>query len=71
MARALLELQTSEVTAALQLKQPSPGHFTVSFTADRAPLDKITLMVVVGAGAMVGGGYELRVKDFVELERLR
>jgi hypothetical protein len=71
-----VELQMAEgekslVTAALQIKRPSPGHVVVSFAADRAQLDKITLMVVVGAGAAVGGGYELRVKDFVELEKLR
>ena len=71
-----VELQMTEgekslVTAALQMKLPSPGHIVVSFAADRAQLDKINLMVVVGAGAAVGGGYELRVKDFVELEKLR
>ena len=59
--------EKSLMTAALQMKQPSPGHVVVSFAADRAQLDKINLIVVVGSGALPGGGYELRVKDFVEL----
>ena len=69
-SRVELEIREAEeslVTAALQMKRPSPGHVVVSFVADRAHLEKTTLMVVVGSGQLSGGGYELRVKDFVDL----
>lgn len=55
------------VTAALQMKRPSPKQVIVSFTAARAHLDRIALMVVVGSGLMPGGAFELQVSDFVEL----
>ena len=67
----IVEGERSLLTAALQEKRPSPGHVVVSFAADRAQLDKITLTVVVGSGQLSGGGYELRLKDLVELEKLR
>jgi len=46
-----------------------PGHVLVVFTAARAQLDKVTLMVVVGDFGDVG--YELRVKDFVDLKKVK
>ena len=61
------EGEKSLVTATLREDRPRPGRVVVSFTADRAHLDKITLWVYV-ADMMPGGTiYELRVKDFVEL----
>ena len=58
------------VTAPLREDRSKPGHVVVSFTADRTRLDKTTLRVMVPGGA--GGTiYELRVKDFVELEKGR
>jgi hypothetical protein len=38
--------------------------------ANRAYLDKLSLMVVVGH-SMDMSGYELRLKDFVVLEKVR
>ena len=65
------EGEKSLVTAALREDRSRPGRVVVSFTADRAYLDKITLWVMV-ADMMPGGTiHELRVKDFVELEKLR
>ncbi len=65
------EGEKSLVTATLREDRPRPGHVVVSFSADRAYLDKITLWVMV-ADMMPGGTiYELRVKDFVELEKVR
>lgn len=52
--------------AALAEKHPKPGHVRVEFMANRAFLDKLVLTIVVGQGAMVGGAYELRVKDFID-----
>ena len=54
---------------AVQLHEDrsKPGQVVVSFTADRAHLDKITLRVtIVEAGR---GVYVLRIKDFVEPEK--
>ena len=56
--------------AALREKRSSSGGVVVNFMANRAYLDKITLSVVVGL-PMDMTGYELRVKDFVELEQVR
>ena len=55
--------------APLQSKRTSSGSVVVSFLANRAYLDKITLTVVVGS--LGDSGYELRVKDFVELKKAR
>jgi hypothetical protein len=64
----IMEGEKDLVTAALQEKRTKPGRIVVSFTVDRAQLDKSFLTVVVGQGAMAGGAYELRVKDFVALD---
>jgi hypothetical protein len=62
------EGEKSLVTATLREDRSRPGRVAVSFAADRAYVDKITLWVYV-ADMMPGGTiYELRVKDFVELE---
>jgi hypothetical protein len=56
------------VSTILREYHPKPGQVEVSFTADRAQLEAITLRVWVDQG--VGGViHELRMKDFVELER--
>jgi len=54
--------------APLRDKRSSSGSVIITFMASRAYLDRITLRVVVGP-AMGQSGYELRVKDFVELEK--
>ena len=58
------------VTAALREDRSKPGRVVVSFTADRAQLDKLTLWVMVPES---DGGtiYDLRVKDFIELKKDR
>jgi hypothetical protein len=59
------------VTTALREEHPKSGRIVVSFAADRAHLDKATLMMVVMDVPLGGSGYQIRVKDFVELEKLR
>ncbi len=55
--------------ASLKEEQSRPGRVVVGFAADRTNLDKIILRVVVGVPRdMVG--YDLRIKDFVDLEKL-
>ncbi len=51
---------------ALQEKHPKPGQVRVRFMASRDCIDSLVLTIVVGEGAMVGGAYELRVKEFVD-----
>jgi hypothetical protein len=62
----MTEGENALVTAALRLNRGSPGHLKVSFDADRAQMEKISLWVVVGSGDLPGGAYELRMKDFVD-----
>ena len=58
------------VTAPLREDRSKPGRVVVSFTADRAQLDKLTLWVMVPE-SLGGTIYDLRVKDFVELQNDR
>ena len=59
------EGDTPPVTAPLREDRSKPGHVVVSFTADRAQLDKLKLWVMVPE-SLGGTIYDLRVKDFVE-----
>jgi len=71
--RVDLEIREGEkslLSSSLREEQSKPGRVVVSFAADRAILDKITLRVVTGA-PMDMSGHELRVKDFVDLEKVR
>jgi hypothetical protein len=52
------------VTAPLREDRSKPGRVVVSFSADRAQLDKLTLWVMVRESDG-GTAYMLRVKDFV------
>jgi len=55
------------VRAALREDRSKPGRVAVSFTSDRAQLNKITLWLFV-ANMMPGGTiHELQVEDFLEL----
>ena len=56
--------------APLRERPSSSGRVLVGFMANRAYLDKVTLMVVTGR-PMDKTGHQLRVKDFVELGKLR
>ena len=56
--------------APLREERSSSGRVVVRFRANRGSLDKITLRVVVGH-PLNYTGYFLRVKDFVEPEKVR
>ena len=56
---------------ALEQKRSASGGIVVRFMANRAFLDQVSLTIVVGAGLIPGGGYELHVKDFVDLAKLK
>ena len=71
--RVDLEIREGEKSllfATLREEPSKPGRVVVSFAADRATLDKITLRVVVGAPGNLTG-HDIRVKDFVDLEKAR
>lgn len=56
------------VTAALKEDRSQPGFVTVSFAAERKQLDRISLWIMVPQ-SLGGVVYEVKIKDFVELER--
>jgi hypothetical protein len=63
------ERDASLVSSTLKEESSKPGHILVRFYADRAHLKQITLRVVAGRGMRVV--YDIQVKDFVDLEKLR
>jgi len=58
------------LSSSLLQESTKPGHVLVSFAADRANLDKLTLRVVTGS-PMDLTGHDLQVKDFVDLAKVR
>jgi hypothetical protein len=58
------------LTAPLQEDRSKPGCVIVSFNADRAQLEKISLWIYV-PGMLGGVIYDIRVKDFVEVKKER
>lgn len=61
------------LSVSLREDRSKPGHVTISFTADSAQLDKLTLTVPVPYrdGGLGGVHYEIHVKDFVQLKKAR
>ena len=60
------------VSAGLRETRSSSGIVVVTFTASRAYLEKTTLSVVLRDPREAGDHtYELRMKDFVDLEKIR
>ena len=58
----------SRLFASLREEGTDPGHIVVSVAVDRANLDKVTLCVVTRGGSRQMIGYEIRAKDFVDLD---
>ena len=58
--------------STLREEQSQKGHVVVSFAADRAKLGEFTVRVVVGHDAVLDTmvGYDIRVKDFVDLGKV-
>ena len=59
------------VTSSLKEDRSKPGRVIVSFAADRANLDKVTMRVMVQPAPRDMTGYEIQVRSFVDLESLR
>ncbi len=59
-------------STALRETRSSSGSILVTFTASRAYFEKITLSLVMHSPREAGDHtYELRMKDFVDLEKIR
>ena len=56
------------VSAPLLTSRPRPGIVAARFSAGPAYLAESTLMIVVQDGPMSRVGYQLKVKDFIDLE---
>jgi hypothetical protein len=72
--RVDLEIRDGEkliMSSALKEEKAGEGQVAVSFAADRGRLDKITLRVVVIPAPRDIRGYEIRVKDFVEVGKVK
>ena len=60
------------ISAALRETRSSSGSVIVTFMASRAYLEEITLSLVMHSSGEAGDHtYELRMKDFVDLEKVR
>jgi len=59
------------MTSSLREDRSKPGRVVVSFAADRARLEQISMRVVVQRSPRNMTGYAILVRDFVELEKLR
>lgn len=69
-SRVEMRIDAGQVTASLKEDRSKPGRVAVSFSANRSHLDKINLWVMA-PGFHGGTIYEVRVKDFIELEKGR
>lgn len=58
------------LSATLREERSGAGHIRAGFAADRGSLDQLTLRVVTGMGR-TRTGYDLPVKDFVDLAKVR
>lgn len=56
-------------STTLREQKSAPGHVVVSFVVDRSHLDNVALRVVTSEPALGGAGYDVRVKDFVDVEK--
>jgi hypothetical protein len=57
-------------SSSMQQERSKSGHVLVGFAVDRDLLKKMTLRVVTQSGPREMSGYDLRVKDFVDLDKV-
>ena len=58
------------VLAPLKEERTKPNHILVGFAADRSAINKLMLRIVVSEPALGGTGYEVPLKDFIELDKI-
>jgi hypothetical protein len=54
------------IHAPLQLEQPGPGRMQAGFTTSRDQVERLSVMIVLGAGLLPEGAYEIDLKEFVQ-----
>lgn len=72
--RVALELHDGEkliATSTLKHEESRPGRVVVSFAVGRASLERVTLKVVTQGGTRTRTGHIIKVKEFVDLQKLR
>ena len=73
-SRVALEIHVGEklvASSTLREEEGEPGHVAVNFAADRARLDQFTLKVVTQVSPRTRTGDILRMKEFVDLTKIR
>jgi len=58
------------VLAPLKEERTKPNHILVAFAADRAAIKTLTLRIVVSEPALGGTGFEIPLKDFIDLDKI-
>ena len=58
-------------TSTLREEKDKPGRIVISFAADRALLEKITVRILTEHSARSRVGHDIQIKDFVELDKVR
>ncbi|MGV3755561.1 MAG: hypothetical protein ACO1QS_09280 [Verrucomicrobiota bacterium] len=73
-SRVDLDIRDGEkllVSSTLQEERPGSGRVAVGFAADRTQLEKITLRIVTRSSERSMVGHDIRVKNFIEAEKIR
>ena len=73
-SRVALEIHVGEkfvASSTLREEKGEPGRVVVSFAADRARLDQFTMKVVTQESPRTRTGHVLRMKEFVDLTKIR
>ncbi|MGI8980265.1 MAG: hypothetical protein ACR2FY_13650 [Pirellulaceae bacterium] len=73
-SRVALEMHDGErllLSSTLREEKSPPGRVVVSFAAERTMQDKFTLKVVTQHSPRTRTGHVLRIKEFVDLEKVR
>ncbi len=68
--KSLAEGGRTVVNAALHIWEPQSGTVGVGFYLARDQVAHVQVLIVVGSGLIPGGGFELELKDFIDLEKL-
>jgi|APSaa5957512493_1039668.scaffolds.fasta_scaffold580350_1 hypothetical protein len=58
------------INVLLQTKQQAPESVSVSIRVARNKVPQVSIMIVVWSGLRSGSGYEINIKDFVNLEKI-
>lgn len=59
-----------ELLVPVQAAHPTPDSVSVTFSGDPAFLAKSQLMIILSEPPEGGTGYEMQVKEFVDLEKI-